>query len=169
MFSIFIKNGEGGISLQDFQKCWDCWIKPILRPASAIVVVDVQNDFITGTLAIKNQPAKEDGEKLVPIINNILDTVPFDNIFYSQDWHPADHISFFENLNLPRREFADDSPIKSTNEAKIFSNVIFKGPPKTHQTLWPRHCVQETEGAMFHKDLKIHPLGITIQKGIDSK
>merc|ERR1719412_2835706 len=118
MFSIFKKNGDDGISLVDFRKCWNCWIKTILRPVSAIVVVDVQNDFITGSLATKHQPAKEDGEKIVPTINAMLDTVPFDNIFYSQDWHPTDHISFIDNLNLPGREFADDSPIKNKFDAK---------------------------------------------------
>ena len=168
MFSIFNKNGGEGITMQDFQRCWECWIKPILRPVSAIVIVDVQNDFISGTLSIKELPAKQDGEDVVPVINDMLNSVPFDNIFYSQDWHPTDHISFHDNLNLPGREFAEDSPIQNKDDAKLFSNVIFRGPPKTNQTLWPRHCVQETDGAAFHKDLDIHPVGINIQKGTDS-
>ena len=49
MFAIFNKgdlNKGDGISMQDFQDCWNCWIKTILRPVSAIVVVDVQNDFV---------------------------------------------------------------------------------------------------------------------------
>ena len=166
LFAMFKNSAEDGITLQDFQNCWDCWIKNILRPISAIVVVDVQNDFISGSLAIKTQPAKEDGADLVPIINDLLDTVPFDNIVYSQDWHPTNHISFFDNLNLPGRDFAEDSPIKKEN-ATLFSNVVFQGPPKTDQTLWPRHCVQGTEGADFHKDLKMHPLGLIVQKGMN--
>ena len=164
LFAMFKDSAEDGITLQAFQKCWDCWIKHILRPISALVVVDVQNDFISGSLAIKSQPAKEDGADLVPIINGLLDTVPFDNIIYSQDWHPTNHISFFDNLNLPGRDFAEDSPIKK-EDATLFSNVIFQGPPRTDQTLWPRHCVQGTEGADFHKDLTMHPLGLIVQKG----
>ena len=30
----------------------------------------------------------------------MLVTVPFDGVFYSLDWHPADHVSFFENIAL---------------------------------------------------------------------
>jgi nicotinamidase/pyrazinamidase len=47
----------------------------------ALLIVDVQNDFCTGgTLAVPN------GEKVVPIINNIMDR--FDVIVASKDWHP---------------------------------------------------------------------------------
>ena len=167
LFSIFSNNHET-MDRPEFKKCWDNWIKTILRPISAIIIVDVQNDFITGSLSIKNCPAKEDGEQIVPVINRLLDEVPFDNIFYSQDWHPADHISFFDNLNIAGRDFDEESTIKSKDEAELFSNVVFKGPPKTSQTLWPRHCVQESDGANFHKDLKMHPQGITVQKGVNN-
>ena len=33
--------------------------------------------------------------------------------------------------------------------------VVFEGPPKTEQVLWPTHCVQESWGAEMHKDLKV--------------
>ena len=31
--------------------------------------------------------------------------------------------------------------------------VVFTGPPKCEQKLWPAHCVQESWGSEFHKDL----------------
>ena len=34
----------------------------VARPSSALVVVDVQNDFISGSLAIINCPAGQNGE-----------------------------------------------------------------------------------------------------------
>ena len=40
---------------------------------------------------------------------------------------------------------------------------------KTRQKLWPRHCVQESEGAKLHKDLLVHRLGQMIRKGSDPK
>ena len=46
-------------------------------------MVDVQNDFISGSLAIKNCPAGQDGEEVVPPINTLLDTVPFTMHCYS--------------------------------------------------------------------------------------
>ena len=39
----------------------------------------------------------------------------------------------------------------------MYDTVVFEGPPKTEQTLWPRHCVQESWGAELHKDLKVRP------------
>lgn len=111
MYSIFSQEGE--MNLKDFKYCWNCWIKTVLRPVSAFIVVDVQNDFITGSLAVKDYPAQEDGADIVPVVNNLLDTAPFDNIFYSQDWHPTDHISFFDNLNLPGRGLLKTAQLKS--------------------------------------------------------
>ena len=33
-------------------------------------------------------------------INKLIETTPFDLICYSLDWHPADHISFVENVAM---------------------------------------------------------------------
>ena len=46
------------------------------------VIVDVQNDFISGSLAIVNCPARQDGEDVVAPINLLLDTVPFHQCYY---------------------------------------------------------------------------------------
>ena len=35
------------------------------------------------------------------------------------------------------------------------------------QVLWPAHCVQESWGAQLHQDLKVHPKGKVIHKGIN--
>lgn len=84
-------------------------MKTIL-PKSALIIVDVQNDFIDGTLTLKKCPAKQNGEEVIPVINYLLETVPFDTIVYSLDWHPKDHCSFIENLNL--RKLDKNSPVK---------------------------------------------------------
>lgn len=80
-----------------------------MTPRSAILVVDVQNDFIDGTLALKQCPAKQDGANVVPAINRLLDEVKFDAIAYTQDWHPSNHISFIENLAM--RKISDRSRV----------------------------------------------------------
>ena len=69
-----------------------------LKPVSALVVVDVQNDFIDGSLNLQNCPAGQDGSEVIPIINSLIDTVPFDLIVYTKDWHPDNHISFIDNV-----------------------------------------------------------------------
>ena len=57
------------------------------REKDALVIVDLQNDLCPGgALAVP------DGDKIVPIINALIPR--FDKVFTTQDWHPADHISF---------------------------------------------------------------------------
>ena len=102
MFNIFNTSGDGSMSIQEFNECYEKWIKRIVKPKSAFVIVDVQNDFISGSLAIINCPAKQDGEDVVAPINYLLDTVPFDECYYSLDWHPADHVSFIDNVSMRR-------------------------------------------------------------------
>ena len=163
LFYIFNKGGDGSMSKEEYHFCWNNWIKKIVRPVSAILVVDVQNDFISGTLSISNCPAGQNGEDVVAPINKMIDNVPFDEFFYSLDWHPADHISFFENVHT--RELDVDSNVQDPTKANVFDLVVFKGPPKTEQILWPAHCIQESWGADFHKDLKMHPKAVVVKKG----
>merc|ERR1711981_536187 len=136
IFNIFNKSGDGSISKEEFAHCWNAWIKKIVQPVSALLVIDVQNDFITGSLAITNCPAKQDGEEVVAPINKLIETCPFDLICYSLDWHPADHVSFVENINM--RKLDPSSPITDPSKANLFDKVVFTGPPKTDQILWPR-------------------------------
>ena len=39
---------------------------------SAFLVIDVQNDFISGTLATKDGPAGEDGFEVIDPINQVI-------------------------------------------------------------------------------------------------
>ncbi|WP_310993024.1 bifunctional nicotinamidase/pyrazinamidase [Aequorivita marina] len=106
-----------------------------------LVVIDVQNDFMPGgTLAVPN------GDKIVPVINRIQDK--FDLVVASQDWHPQNHVSFASNHDG-----------KST-----FDEIEVQGQK---QTLWPDHCVQETEGAEFHTNLNTHSWETIFRKGTD--
>ena len=117
----------------------------MLLPKSALIVVDVQNDFIDGSLLVP------DGLKVVSVINSLLDTVAFDAVVYTMDWHPRNHCSFFENVNL--RKLSEKSPVKTNFQ--LFDTVIFEQYPNADQKLWPTHCVQGSKGAELHPDLKI--------------
>lgn len=68
------------------------WVPPAATgPGDALIVVDVQNDFCPGgALAVA------DGAAVVPVLNLwsrwfAAAGLP---VVYTQDWHPADHISF---------------------------------------------------------------------------
>ena len=63
-----------------------------LQPTDALLVIDVQNDFMPGgALAIP------DGDAIVPLINNLAKK--FDHVILTQDWHPTQHISFASTHN----------------------------------------------------------------------
>lgn len=162
IFKIFDANKDGKIDSSEFATCWNDWVRKILCPITAVIAVDIQNDFISGSLSLKNCPAAQDGAEVIPVANYLLQTIPFDVVIYSLDWHPADHISFFENLK--NRKLHSTSPI-SAEDAKLLDTVIFEGPPITEQILWPTHCIQDSWGAQLHPELKVVPEAKFIRKG----
>ncbi|CAH1114459.1 unnamed protein product [Psylliodes chrysocephalus] len=125
IFQIFDTNNDQNIDKQEFSYCWHNWIKVIVRPISAILIIDVQNDFICGTLDIRNCPAKQNAEEVIQPINNLLDTIEFDAIFYSYDWHPSDHVSFIDNINL--RKLHESSPHTDPDKVAESAVKIYKG------------------------------------------
>ena len=106
---------------------------------SALIVVDVQNCFVSGgTLPVKG------GEEVVPVINKLA--AAFRNIVVTQDWHTPGHASFAST-------HAGKKPFETT---KLSYGT---------QVLWPDHCVQGTDDAALHKDLKLPTAQIIIRKG----
>lgn len=91
-----------------------------------------------------------------------MNTIDFDAVFYSLDWHPSDHISFIDNIKT--RPLHESSPLDA-DSACVFDTVVFEGPPTIKQRLWPRHCVQDSWGSELHKDLKIVENSVKVYKG----
>ena len=112
-------------------------VKP--DPHSALIVVDVQNCFVTGgTLPVKG------GEEVVPIINKLAGA--FETVVVTQDWHTPGHASF-----------ASSHPGKKPFETTKLSYGT--------QVLWPDHCVQGTADAALQKDLSLPTAQLIIRKG----
>ena len=87
--------------------------------------------------------------QVVAPINLLLDTVPFAKCYYSLDWHPADHVSFIDNVQMR-------ALVPGSAQPALYATVTFEGPPRMEQVLWPRHCVQESWGAELHKGEYTH-------------
>ena len=105
----------------------------------AILVIDVQNDFCPGgALAVAG------GDEIVAPINALVPEFPVR--VFTQDWHPADHLSFASNH--------DGAEPMSMTEMPY-------GP----QVLWPDHCIIGSDGAAFHPDLDTRPADLIIRKG----
>jgi len=113
-----------------------------------VIVVDVQGDFTkwkNGSLAVE-----ETDEVYVQTVEGNTKRLKEAGypIYATQDWHPANHVSFFTN-----------HPGK-----KAFDVIKLHG---RDQVLWPPHCVQNTPGAEILLDGKL--FRAVVKKGMDSK
>ncbi|MCB1180606.1 MAG: bifunctional nicotinamidase/pyrazinamidase [Chlamydiia bacterium] len=107
---------------------------------TALVIIDVQNDFLPG------------GSLPVPSANEIIEPINklishFDLVVATKDYHPENHSSFAK-----------------THGKEDFEIIEYQGHP---QELWPIHCVQETHGSEFPKNLKSDLIAKTFYKGTD--
>ena len=109
-----------------------------VQPTDVLLVIDVQNDFMPGgALAVA------DGDAIVPVINTLAKK--FDHVILTQDWHPAQHISF-----------------ATTHTKQPYETI---DAPYGSQTLWPEHVLQHTVGAAFHPALHIPHAELILRKG----
>ena len=108
-----------------------------------LVLVDLQNDFMPGgALAVA------DGHAVVEVANRLMSR--FDVVIASQDWHPADHLSF-----------------ASQHAGKRHGDEVELDGIK--QTLWHDHGVADTPGAALHASLDAAGIHHTIRKGTDRR
>ena len=115
----------------------------VVSISDALIIVDVQNDFIPGgNLAVAG------GDEIVEEINEIQELFNFKNarIVLTQDWHPISHNSFAS-------VHEGKQPFDPYDEDGV-------GP-----LLWPDHCVQGSKGADFHPKLNLNRAKAIIRKG----
>ncbi len=127
------------------------------RPKRKFVlgIIDPQNDFCEGgSLAVF------DANKIFPQINKLRYLCLRQGIktFISQDYHPASHMSFASTYEKqPFTKITLDLEMENNNKITV------------DQMLWPIHCVENTLGANFHKDLFVFYNDKIIQKGTKHK
>lgn len=99
-----------------------------LTQKDALILVDIQNDFCTGTLAVSG------ALEIIGKANNYIELFRNNNlnVFVTRDWHPINHSSF-----------------------------------KEYGGIWPKHCVQNTFGAQFYKDLRLTEDNYIISKATE--
>jgi nicotinamidase/pyrazinamidase len=96
---------------------------------SALLIVDVQNDFCPGgALGVAG------GDDIIPLINRYIELFEGERlpIIASRDWHP-----------------------RVTKHFKEFGGI------------WPAHCVQGSNGAMFREGLRLPHDSLVFSKGMD--
>ena len=113
--------------------------RPVIDLQTALIVVDVQNDFCPG-----GRLAVPKGDDVVAVCNTIARR--FQNVVLTQDWHPEGHSSF----------------ASSHVSKKPFEVVQMPYGP---QVLWPDHCTWDSAGAEFHDGLDIPHAQTIVRKG----
>jgi nicotinamidase/pyrazinamidase len=114
------------------------------KDRSALLIVDVQNDFLPGgALPVGG------GDEIVAPIADLMAANLFEITVATQDWHPPEHISFASNH--PGR--------------KPFDKIDLYGH---EQILWPDHCVQGTAGANLHPAIPWARASAIIRKATDA-
>ncbi|WP_369312009.1 bifunctional nicotinamidase/pyrazinamidase [Providencia rettgeri] len=109
---------------------------------TALLLVDLQNDFCTGGALAVNE-----SEHVIAVANKAIAVCQQKGIaiIASQDWHPANHLSFASNSGTQVGDIGE-----------------LNGLP---QVWWPVHCVQNQQGANFHPQLNVHAIQETFTKG----
>ena len=112
---------------------------PLIDSNTCLLIVDAQYGFMPGGgLPVAG------GDAIVPVINRIAPR--FANAVLTQDWHPADHVSFA--INHPGKQ--------------PYETITL---PYGEQVLWPTHCVQGTPDAALHAELQVAHAQLIIRKG----
>jgi nicotinamidase/pyrazinamidase len=107
----------------------------------ALLLIDLQNDFLPGgALAVPG------GDEIIPVANQLMPR--YGLVVASQDWHPANHLSF-----------------ASQHLGKRVGDVVELAGLAQH--LWPDHCVQNTRGADFPLALDRSGIHHIVRKGTD--
>jgi nicotinamidase/pyrazinamidase len=115
---------------------------------TGVIVVDVQADFTelkSGSLAVPGSDAQYISAVQKSTRGFLQQGL---RVYFTQDWHPADHVSFFTN-----------NPGTEPLQIKEID-----GRP---QVMWPPHCVQDTPGAMIL--ITADGPNQTVRKGMDPK
>ena len=97
---------------------------------TGVIVADVQADFTelkSGSLAVPGSDAHYISAVQRSTQRFLQQGL---RLYFTQDWHPADHVSFFTN-----------NPGTEPLQVKEIG-----GRP---QVMWPPHCVQDTPGSMI--------------------
>lgn len=129
-------------------------------PVNGLLVIDMQVDFITGSLAVP------DGPSVIDPVKEIIQ-LPFHARYASKDWHPSGHISFASSH--PGKALFGLTTIYPPKHLVVakgqdVNSIAQRG---LEQVLWPDHCVQGTRGAQLVEPLREDQFDAIILKGMD--
>ncbi|MDY3331815.1 MAG: nicotinamidase [Pelistega sp.] len=112
-----------------------------MRKNAALILVDIQYDFLPGGAL-----ACHEADRILPGVQALVQRGLFDCHVATQDWHPAEHISF----------------VTQHPDKQAFDSISLY---EQSQTLWPEHCVQGTAGAALAAGIDWDKMDLILRKG----
>ena len=118
-----------------------------------LIIVDCQNDFITGTMSVKG--AKTAVEEIKKFIKTHKSEI--EKIIFTVDWHPYSHMSFKKNGGLWPQHCVQYTP-GACIEPKLLK---FVQSTEINYEVSQKGCIEEVEeyGAFNDIDYKADQLG----------
>ncbi|MDX3905744.1 MAG: isochorismatase family protein [Pigmentiphaga sp.] len=104
----------------------------------ALLVIDVQHDFVDGSVAIPDAAA------IIPVVNRVSPL--FRHVVFTLDWHPPGHVSF-----------------ASSHPGARSGDVV--SVAYGEQSVHAQHCVQGQPGARLHDALDLRAASMLLHKG----
>ncbi|MFK7872202.1 MAG: isochorismatase family protein [Oligoflexales bacterium] len=132
--------------------------------AQALMIVDVQNDFLPQSFYEKARLSVPEGDKIIPIIAELKRHFSF--VVLTQDYHPSGHISFLST------HMEKDSSLSENDAFKPYRIQNNEGEYQ-ECILWPDHCVfndkdpDHQTGVDFPKELNVVSSDVVFRKGKD--
>lgn len=124
---------------------------PVIGASDALIIVDVQNDFLPGgALAVP------EGDAILPVVNALAQE-PFGMVVASLDWHPEQHSSFTPDGPWPAHCVAQTQGAAVSEALELPQGTLFvlKGQDAT-QDAYSAFEGQTTEGARLAETLRQH-------------
>ncbi|TPX71797.1 hypothetical protein SpCBS45565_g00950 [Spizellomyces sp. 'palustris'] len=104
------------------------YLLPSKTEKIALIVVDVQNDFLPPSGAL---PVPE-GREIVQVVERLVERCKWDVVVATQDWHPPNHASFASRWGV---------------EPMSVVQYEYMGR-RIDQIAWPDHCMKQTKPTM---------------------
>lgn len=190
---------------------WHCSASMVFHearpPCSAVPLLVSQGGRVTGQQCCCALPLLQgcflpggalpvqlkDTNALVTKINNLRTVGGYDVVVFTQDYHPANHISFaavhhkqpaemvqlqytadalicdmehlYPEASFPCSNNSSNIALQSSRRSPLGGGAGETAMHTVQQMLWPEHCVQNNEQVALHPALLIRPHDILVRKG----
>lgn len=134
-----------------------------LNYQTALIIVDMQNDFANSYGSMYISGAEKIASKIISFLPN------YDTTIYTQDYHPVNHCSFYDNISTTILSdntlslYPNQTMLQIRNTIPLYGKVILQN--EETQILWPKHCVENTWGAKLIDSLKPTEKDFIVHKG----